>query len=173
MRAVCAYPTLHGVKKILISVIANAGFLVGGDISRVERSKRHRKGESADMFRAVPRGVADPAVGCPRQIFTAPYHICVFESGRNTRRVGATIIGEADIRSSDKCHRSGIEYLPGKNGCNDQQNDNGKDYAAPAHDALCLPAGGQCLAVSSDPPMRRTVRSVDRIGIAYWAHIPA
>jgi hypothetical protein len=57
----------------------------------------------------VLRGVTDHAIGGPRQIFTAPYHIRVFESGRNAGWIDAAIIGERDSRSSGKCHRSGIE----------------------------------------------------------------
>ena len=48
-RAVAADAALHGVEKIPIAVVADAGLLVGRDIGRIERAERQRNGEAAGI----------------------------------------------------------------------------------------------------------------------------
>jgi hypothetical protein len=70
-RAVVADAAMNRVEKILIAVIADPGFLVGGDVGRVQRAKRQFEREAAGIGLAVLRGVAGLAVCRPRQISAA------------------------------------------------------------------------------------------------------
>src|SRR5262249_16329921 len=127
-RTVPTHPALHSVKKILIAVIADAGFLVRRDVSRVEHPKRRGKSESAGIFRAVRRGVTDHAIGSPRQIFTAPYRIRVFEIGGDAGRVGGGVNRKGKARSSREFQRAWAAYISAQKSPNAPHNNNDNHY---------------------------------------------
>ena len=116
------------------------GFLVGRDVSRVERPERREEGESSGIFGAIWRGVTDHAIGGAREIFAAFDDIRVGKIGRNAGWIGGVIIGEGDGRSSGERYRPWTEYFPSQNRqSNDDHERNSENCAAPAHDCYALP----------------------------------
>jgi len=77
--------------------------------------------------------VAGLAIGGTRQIFAALDDIRICQISGDARRIGGAIIRERHGRSFRKRRRSGIEDLPGKNGCDDQQNEGYEDRTPRAH----------------------------------------
>ena len=82
-RAVAPHAAMHRVEEILIAVIADAGFLVGRDVGRVQRAERQLEAEAAGILLAARRGVADHAVRRLRQIRAALDEACLGERRRD------------------------------------------------------------------------------------------
>ena len=111
-RAVAPDAAMHGVEEILIAVIADAGFLVGRDVGGIKRAERQLEAESAGIFLAARRGVADHAVRRLRQIFATLDNACLRQRGRHTGRIGAAIIRQRHIRAGAERHRAGAADNP-------------------------------------------------------------
>ncbi len=61
----------HRAYELIVAPVADAGFLVSGDVGAVNGAERQLEGEAACIRRAARRGVARHAVGGTRQVLAA------------------------------------------------------------------------------------------------------
>ena len=128
--AVLADALPHGVEEILTSV--NAGFLVGRDVSRIERAERQRESEAASKSLTARHRVTDHAVGGRCEVFAAPHGAGFGEIGRNAGRTSFAIVSERHRRTAGKRERPGAEDTPGErtDGDDDDSGNNNNGDAA-------------------------------------------
>ena len=129
-RAVAAGAAMNRVEKILVAVIADAGFFVRRDVGRVQRAERKLEPETAGIFPAALRGVADHAIRRPRQIGAAFDKARLGERSRNAGGVGGLVIRQRHFRAIRERHRAGAADNPDPDRQrNDHDRDNAKENA--------------------------------------------
>ncbi len=134
-RAVAALAALDRVQKILIAVIADAGFLVRGDVGRIQRAERQFEAETAGKFLFPRFGVADHAVRRLGQIFAAFDQARLLEPGRDAGRFCAAIIRERDLGAAGEGERTGSADDPGaeRDRRNDDDGEAHENTHSPSH----------------------------------------
>ncbi len=85
---------VQGIQELRIAPVADAGFLVGRDVGRIDRAERKLERQTSGKWHAALRRVAGGAVGGARQIFAAPDQARLHEFSRNAGRICTVIIGE-------------------------------------------------------------------------------
>src|SRR5262249_1627148 len=130
-RTVLANAALDGVEEILVAVITDAGILVGCDVGRIERAEWQRESETPGILRTARRGVTDHAVSSLGEAFAPLDDVGLGEAGRNSGRIGLSIIGERNCRAAGKREGAAREGAPceGPDGNDESGNNKNGDTA--------------------------------------------
>ena len=129
-RAVAPHAAMHRVEKILVAVIADAGFLVRRDVGRIERAEGQLEREAAGIFRAARGGVADHAIRRPREIFAALDEARLGERRRDAGGIGGLVIRQRHLRAAGKRHGAGPAQDPKAGGSHDHHDGGATDQDA-------------------------------------------
>ena len=113
-RTVAADALVQGIEKLLVRVIADAGFLVGRDVGRIHRADQWQiEGEAARIGLNAWRGVTGDAIGGMGEIFTPLDQIGLRQFFGNACGVCACIVGQRNRRAIGERHRRGNQHKPG------------------------------------------------------------